>query len=629
MHSVDEQPEAIQRFLEGHTPFDAMEPRHRDLLATHAEVLAFADGEVILEPGNRRVEYLYIVAIGGVEGERPLAEGERFELGAGESFPMGALLGERATRTVYRALGETRCYRVGREVFAQLFTESPPFRDFCIRGVSSLLDQVQRHIQVSAAQNLGAETSFDTPLGELMRGEPVTCGPRTPAREAVARMHGRKVGSIVVVDEAGRPAGIFTLHDLRALVSAGADLDQPVADAMTPEPLGLPEETFAFEAVLLMAREHIRHVVVTRDERLVGVVSERDLFALQRINVVHIMRGISRAGSVEELAESRRGVQPLIDTMMAHGAEVEQLTRIITLLNDRTAMRAIELVREEYGDPGIGFTWLAFGSEGRGEQTLVTDQDNAILFELPPGETAEAVRERLLPLARRINEALAACGFPLCPGNIMASNPGLCLSLDEWRGLFRRIIVSPTPENLLKSSIYFDMRPIWGPPEPAERLFEEVLALTGKNSIFLHMMAGNALQNRPPLGLFRDFITEREAGSRREVLDLKVRGLTPFVDGARLLCLEAGIAEANTLERLRRLAEAGIAGEDEADAWRRSFAFIQLLRMRLHQGQARAGEAMNNRLDPETLNPLDRRILKEAFRQARALQRKLEVRYHV
>ncbi|PWG63557.1 DUF294 nucleotidyltransferase-like domain-containing protein [Spiribacter halobius] len=622
---------SVRAFLEAHAPFDGLLPRHRQYFAEHCEQRDYAPGEVILEPRMGRVSHFHLVAAGRVRGERPdIGDdgSEAFELGEGDTFPMAALLGERATRTVYRAEDAVRCYRLAREHFERLFTESPAFRDYCIRGVSSLLEQVQQDIQRGAARSLGSESTLDMPLARLMRAEPLSCPPELSVREAVERMHARKVGSMVVVDEAQRPVGIFTLHDLRALIAARADLEAPIGSVMTPRPCCLSAETYAFEAVVEMAQRHIRHVVVTEGERLVGVVSERDLFALQRINVVHLMRAVARAESLDRLVAARGDISRLIDGMMAHGAGVEQMTRIITLLNDRTVSRVIELCLAEEDDPGVPFTWIAFGSEGRSEQTLVTDQDNAILFD-PGSEDTVAVRQRLLPIARRINEALDRCGFPLCKGNIMASNPRLCLSFAEWEEAFRRIVASATPEHLLDSTIYFDFRPVWGDIAFGEHLHQRVLAMASGNSLFLHTLAGNALSVKPPLGVFRDFVTERDPKDDVHRLDLKIRGLTPFVDGARVLCLQAGIEETNTPERFARLAEAEAIRGEEAEAFTRSFAFVQLLRMREHQRQAAAGLPMHNRLDPETLNPMDRRILKEAFRQARRLQRKLEIRFHL
>src|SRR5690606_19312935 len=221
-------------------------------------------------------------------------------------------------------------------------------------------------------------------------------------------------------------------------------------------------------------------------------------------------------------------------------------TRIITLLNDHTVRRVIELAIDDMGDPGIPFTWLCFGSEGRSEQTLHTDQDNGILFEAADAAEAAHIRGRLLPLAERINRDLATCGFTWCKGNIMAGNPELCLSRQEWRRRFQSFVRESTPENLLGSTIFFDLRAIWGPEEGCEQLRHGLLDDISDNSLFQRMMAENALRQRPPVGRFRDFVVARK-GEAKDTLDLKVQGLTPFVDGARLLALSHGIGECNTL----------------------------------------------------------------------------------
>ncbi len=180
-----------------------------------------------------------------------------------------------------------------------------------------------------------------------------------------------------------------------------------------------------------MTERHIAHVCLVKDQRLCGVVSERDLFSLQRVDLVHLARTIRNAPRVENLVAIRGEIGQLVERMLAHGASSTQITHIITLLNDHTVCRVIELTLAEKGDPGVPFSWLCFGSEGRREQTLYTDQDNGILFEAKDAVEAAEIRGRLLPLAQQINQSLALCGFSLCKGNIMAGNPELCLSRAE------------------------------------------------------------------------------------------------------------------------------------------------------------------------------------------------------
>ncbi|QEY60920.1 CBS domain-containing protein [Metapseudomonas lalkuanensis] len=625
--------QGTMEFLQKYPPFNQMESAHLAFLVEHCLLRFYAAGESIIKPQDGPVEHFYIVKQGRVVGERPHSARRgtetTFEIASGECFPLAALLGERATRTEHLAGEDTFCLLLGKTAFVKLFALSNPFRDFALRGVSSLLDQVNQQVQLRAVETLGAQYSLDTRLGELAVRQPISCQPELPLRDAVRLMHEQQVGSIVIVDASQRPQGIFTLRDLRRVIAdASADLVQPIADVMTQAPFHLPPEASAFDAALAMTERHIAHVCVVDSARLVGVVSERDLFSLQRVDLVHLARTIRHAGRVETLAALRDEIQRLVDSMLAHGASSTQITRIITLLNDHTVCRVIELTLEEMGDPGIPFTWLCFGSEGRCEQTLHTDQDNGILFEASDAVEAAAIRGRLLPLAERINQHLAQCGFELCKGGIMAGNPELCLSRSEWSRRFATFVREATPENLLGSSIYFDLRAVWGPTEGCDALQRELLVLVADNSLFQRMLADNALRQRPPVGRFRDFVVARK-GAEKDTLDLKVQGLTPFVDGARLLALAHGIKACGTLERLRQLVERDVVDALDGAAYEEAYHFIQLTRMQQHQHQARQGLPYSNRLDPDTLNHLDRRILRESFRQAQRLQSSLALRYQL
>ena len=619
-------------FLQKFPPFNQMDTAHLAFLVEHCQLRFYAEGDSIIKPSDGPVEHFYIVKQGRVHGERPHSARRgtetTFEITAGECFPLAALIGERATRTEHLAAEDTFCLLLSKLAFVKLFAVSNPLRDFALRGVSSLLDQVNQQVQLRAVETLGAQYSLDTRLGELAMRQPIGCAPDTPLRDAVRMMHEQHVGSIVVLDPADKPLGIFTLRDLRRVVADGVDLAQPIDNLMTRNPFHLAPDASAFDAAIAMTERHIAHVCLVEHEKLCGVISERDLFSLQRVDLVHLARTIRHAGKLETLAGLRSDIRLLVDRMLAHGASSTQITHIVTLLNDHTVCRVIELTLEDMGDPGIPFTWLCFGSEGRREQTLHTDQDNGILFEAENASEAAATRERLLPIAREINQRLAQCGFTLCKGNIMAGNPELCLSREEWSRRFAGFVLEATPENLLGSTIYFDLRAIWGPDEGCEQLREELLGRIANNSLFQRMMAENALRHRPPVGRFRDFVVAR-SGADKDTLDLKVQGLTPFVDGARLLALANGISAVGTLERLRALITKGVIEALDGAAYEEAYHFIQQTRMQQHQLQARDELPYSNRVDPDHLNHLDRRILRESFRQAQRLQSSLAMRYQL
>lgn len=619
-------------FLRKYPPFNQMDSAQLAYLVEHCQLRFYAAGESIIKPGDGPVQHFYIVKQGLVVGERPHSARRgsetTFEIASGECFPLAALLGERATRTEHLAGEDTFCLLLGKDAFVRLFAQSAPFRDFALRGVSSLLDQVNQQVQLRAAENLGAQYSLDTTLRELALQQPVACSAATPLRDAVRRMHEQHVGSIVIVDESERPAGIFTLRDLRRVVADGESLEQPISALMTQRPFHLPPEASAFDAALAMTERHIAHVCLVEHERLVGVVSERDLFSLQRVDLVHLARTIRHAGRIETLVALRSDIRLLVERMLAHGASSTQITQLVTLLNDHTVCRVIELVLEELGDPGVPFSWLCFGSEGRREQTLHTDQDNGILFEADSPEQAEHMRQRLLPVARRINQRLAECGFALCRGNIMAGNPELCLSRREWAQRFAAFVREATPESLLASSIYFDLRVVWGDEQGCAQLRRQLFADVADNSLFQRLLAVNALRHRPPLGRFRDFVVARK-GAEKDTFDLKEEGLTPFVDGARLLALAHGVEDSSTLRRFAKLVRLEVIDAQDGAAYEEAYHFIQQARLQLHQQQAAQDLPLSNRLDPDSLNHLDRRILRESFRQAQRLQASLALRYQL
>ncbi|WP_444757466.1 putative nucleotidyltransferase substrate binding domain-containing protein [Pseudomonas sp. A014] len=622
------------QFLQRFPPFNQMEQGHLAYLVEQCQLRFYASGESIIKPADGPVEHFYIVKHGRVVGERQHVTGPgvetTFEIASGECFPLAALLGERATRTEHLAGEDTFCLQLNKAAFIRVFSLSGVFRDFALRGVSSLLDQVNQQVRQRAVETLGTQYSLNTPLGELAMRHPVVCTPDTPLRDAVRSMHEQQVGSIAIVDEQRFPIGIFTLRDLRQVVAdASAELSAPIDRHMTVAPFYLSPQASAFDAAMAMTERHIAHVCLVDNGRLCGVVSERDLFSLQRVDLVHLARTIRHAPRLEVLVALRGEIGQLVERMLAHGASSTQITQIITLLNDHTVCRVIELALAERGDPGVAFSWLCFGSEGRREQTLHTDQDNGILFEARDSAEADAIRARLLPLAQYINHNLAQCGFTLCKGNVMAGNPELCLSRAEWARRFAGFIREASPENLLGSSIYFDLRVVWGDEQGCEALRQGILAQVADNRIFQRMMADNALRQRPPVGRLREFVLTRQGNDKAATLDLKVQGLTPFVDGARLLALANGIGANNTLERLRQLVAKGVIDALDGAAFEEAYHFIQQTRMQQHQRQSRDNLAYSNRVDPDSLNHLDRRILRESLRQAQRLQSSLAQRYQL
>ena len=623
-------------FFAAYAPFDQMEQEHLQWMLERMKLAYYAKGEVIVSPDQGIADRFLVIKQGIVNGEQDVAQavesGTWLELAQGECFPLGALLTHRPVVSCYRAGEDAFCFELPASDFHALLALSAPFRDFCTRRIANLLEHSKQIIQAQYTQFSSEQQSLTSPLSAVIRRAPVTCTPQASVREVLERMHASRVGSMVAVDDRGKPLGILTLPDVLVRVALPQiDMDQPVIGIMSTQLTSLPPQAPAYEAALTRARLGFRHVLVVENERLVGLVSEKDLFSLQRVGLRQVGSSIRNAQNIEELQQAAEDIRRMVQNMMAQGVAAEQLTQFISTFNDLLTVRVIEFESaSSHQDATLlpeHWCWMALGSEGRIEQTLNTDQDNALVFTTPEGSTPDKVREQLLPIAKRINETLALCGFPLCRGMVLASNPQWCLSLEEWKRTFSNWITNGTPEALLHASIFFDFRALYGRHALVEELRHWLLGAACGNTRFLHQMAENAMSIRPPLGVMRDFVVGKE-----NKLNLKLNGVTPFVDAARIFSLAAGVPHTSTIQRLRASAVKLKLHPSEVEAWVDAFLFIQVLRMRHHDNEITAGlsdDTLDNLIDPERLHELDRRILKEAFRQARKLQARLALEYHL
>jgi len=608
--------------LQAHPPFDRMSEEALEWIGSRAALAYFPEGAEIVGPASGPVRSLYIVRQGvvhvrGSSGMPPEAL-EDLVHGSGECFPVGALLGRRATPYHYVAAGDVFAYELAREDFERLLDLSQPFRAFCTDHVSALLHRSRQLLHMRAAETLTDQAQMLAPLRSVGHFPALSCAPATPIREVLETMHRKRVGSMVVVDERAAPVGIFTQSDvLHRVALAQRDLGAPIAEVMTLRAHTLEASAPVHAAVFAMIQHQLRHIVLVEDGKAVGVVSERDLFVLQGRSLNRSAGSIRDASDYDALAEASSQVRQLTGRLLAHGMGVEEVTAVITSLNDSIVQRAIAIAADRHGVRGR-YCWLAFGSEGRMEQTLSTDQDNGLIVE--DGLSPQA----FLPFANEVNQALDRCGFPLCKGGIMAGNVLWCLTLGGWRERFSQWIRNPLPQALLKAAIFFDFRPLAGEPDFAGELREHLGREAAGNHAFLRAMAENALETRPPLGFFGEFEVDKRAGVFAETLNLKLLGTRPFVDAARVWSLASARMETATVERLRNAATAGSLPRGEADAAVQAFHFVQSLRLR-HQFFDNPQADAQNLVRPDALNSIDRRILKEAFRQASRLQQRLRM----
>jgi len=620
--------DAAFALLRRHAPFSGMPEAIVRALVPRLTRATFARDATILSAQSGPVAALYIVAEGLV-GRRPddtQAEPDR-TLGPGELFPVGALSAGGTTTKIFHAMQDTTCLLLPREHFLALRRDSPEFEAYCTQAITETLRQSLESLYSQYRQRAAEQQTLTRTLGELVRHAPIACTPQTPLRDAAQRMADAKVRTIIVEDGGGRPVGLLTLVDiLERVLLPGVALTAHVADVMSSPVVTLPASATAYEAMHVMAERGIRQVIVVEGGRLAGVVNERDLFALQRVAMRDVIEGLNAADSVDTLKRAGDDIRRLTQNLLAQGVGAEPLTRTIASLNDALTRRWLEIVAARHDLAHVEWCWMALGSEGRGEQTFATDQDNAVVFGVPAARSVDAARARLLAFAREVNAGLDRLGFPLCTGNVMASNPELCLTVEEWQGKFLAWIREPTPHALLNANIVFDFRAIYGASALADRLREWLFQYTQANPAFLRLMTQNALDVEPPLGLIRAFAVDDEPGVKG-TLDLKTRGTRIFVDCARVFALAHGIAETGTAARITIAGERLNVDRRHVQATLHAFHFLQLLRLRQQEQPPVPGNP--NRLDPYSLHEVDQRMLKEAFRMAKQLQDRLRLSYRL
>ena len=293
--------------------------------------------------------------------------------------------------------------------------------------------------------------------------------------------------------------------------------------------------------------------------------------------------------------------------------------QLISAVNDRLTAKIIALTARLHALPPIAWCWLAFGSEGRCEQTLVTDQDNGLIFAAVDAQEARAVRPLFLAFAQEVNKRLAEAGFTLCKGDIMAGNPACCLAEFEWNERFIEWIRRPDPQALLNATIFFDLRPLYGDFDLATRMQQPILALARDTPAFLYLMASNALQASPPLGFRGELHADKEGR-----INLKKFGSRIFVDVARIWALAASHDCVDTFSRLRCGQAVSGLPEMETQALHRAFSEILRLRLQIQQCDDNEGE---QGCMLKQLHDMDRAILKAAMRLAQQLQQRLKLDY--
>jgi CBS domain-containing protein len=454
-------------------------------------------------------------------------------------------------------------------------------------------------------------------IADLMTAEPLTIAPDAPVRAAARIIRDRDISCLPVCAE-GRLAGILTTGDLAdRVIAEGLGADTPVGAVMTPDPMSVESAAIGYDALVAMTERGISHLPVVDSGRLVGILTSTNLVRRQAVSAVFLVADIAKKTDFAGFAEVTARIPTLLAQLVGAGVTAYDVGRIVTSIADALTRRLLALGVERLGPAPVPWLWAACGSQGRREQTGVSDQDNVLILAdaYDPAEHGAYFTE----LAKYVSDGLDAAGYFYCPGDMMATADRWRQPVKVWRGYFDRWIRQPDEEAQMLASVMFDLRAIAGDESLFEGLQEEVLTKARANSIFRAHMAKNALKHQPPLSLFRGMATIR-SGEHKDRIDMKLSGVVPIVDLGRLYALMGELTVANTRDRLRAARAAKIVSESGANDLIDAYDLIADMRLEHQARLIREGRKPDNFMPPAMLSDLERGHLKDAFAVVKTMQ---------
>jgi CBS domain-containing protein len=610
----------VRDFLARCAPFDELPADQLDRIPARLTQRYYRRGTVIVEAGARN-DTLHVIRSGAVEVCDP--DGTLLDArDEGDCFGYSTLTHSGPSRYRMVAVADSLLLELPVELFDEIAAAHPAFRNFF--GERS--DRIREDLASARLAAAGGD-ALGTPVGELLSRDAVTAAPDTSVREAARIMTSHRVSALLVV-ESDRVVGILTDRDIRSkVVALGGDTDAPVSTIMTPDPVTVDTRTRTFDATLLQIERAVHHLPVVEDGAPVGMVTTGDLLRLAQTDPVYLAARISRAPDAAGVAERAARLLPLVGEFVRRGTAPQDIGRVITATADAATRRLIELAEAELGPPPVPYCWVGLGSQARGELGVASDQDNALILDDSAAST-DGAQAYFAALAERVCAGLDAAGFPLCPGQVMASNPEWRRTCAEWERKVGDWVHAPDADAVLRAQVFFDIRAVSGDPSLYLRVRERMLERSERSPRFLAHLARIACEWHPPLGFFRGLVVARR-GEYRNTLDIKAGGIAPIVQIARLYALSAGLSEVSTLGRLDAAVGAGVISRSDAENLGEAFRYLRGLAYRHHARQIADDDPQDNHVDPSMLGSADRNRLRAAFRIIAGVQGSVALKYHV
>jgi len=635
----------VKEFLKKFPPFNFLSDDLLERVAGEVELIYYEKGEYLFYKGEPAKKHFFVVREGAIHLAEDVAgiSHTREHCDEGDVFGVLALLGKRPYILTAQAAEDSLVYAIPVQVFDDIMQQNSRVSLYFAAGFAS----GQVVVRTDLSQSQEARKLFSSPTQDnglmIFSGQSfvkysspvVTCQLGDTIAKAVQKMTTKGVGSVIVLDKNAFPKGIITDKDLRnRLIATGKPYDTKVDEIMSQPVRTTTKDADFAHIYLTMIKHRLHHLLITEDgtdqSELVGIISDHDILLSQGNSPAVIISALQGSSDIKEIAKLRDQSERLLNYYLENEITIEFVADIITEINDIIVQRAIQLAKNKHDQTfkevsQVKFCFVGLGSEGRGEQLLRTDLDNAIIYEDVSDSLSDQAASYFHLIARDVMDVLFACGFQACPGEMMANNPQWCQPISVWKRYFSDWIRQPDQESLMMATIFFDYRPVAGYHPLATSLTQHIYSEIEKEKIFLNFFAKNALLNPPPMGFFRNFIVEK-SGEQRDKFDIKLRAMMPLADAARLLMMSHRVFGINnTFRRFEKLAELEPTNQElflEAGK-----AYEIFMRIRALEGLK--NQTSGRYIQPESLGKLQRQLLKNAFFPIDELQKIIRVRFQL
>lgn len=615
-------------------PFSFLPEKVMEELFEHFSVEEHKKGTTLFVQGKSKVEKVYVILKGSLERYYESREGKKLsgKLGEGDVYGgMSILINNAASVVTLKVVEDSIFFTLPGEKFLDVCSKFEHFKGFFTNTFGKWMQNKSYAGILSRQTNKEeyAPSFFNQPVSAIFKPNLVSCSFESTIKQAAQKMTKNKISSIFIKDKNNKITGIVTDSDLRKrVIIKGYDITRPVSEIMSGSLVSVDAGAQVFEACLILMKKTLNHLPVrNKAGKITGVITDNDLLDAQGKSPYLIIKEIKAATEFEQLENIHGRLPEMLLDSIQNGVNTQNLTKLITAFSDAILDKIIRFAIDKTGEPPCKFAFMVMGSEGRAEQTLKTDQDNAIVYEDIDDESLQKKAQSYFnELSILICTWLDKAGFDFCEGNNMAMNPKWCQPLSVWKQYFSKWIHTADLKDLLHSSIFFDFQGAWGDTYIADQLKAYLFKSLKDWPGFFRHLTENAIYFKPPMGFFRNFVVHSK-GEHKDSFDLKM-AMLPITDCSRIYALKHGIKETNTLSRLFRLYTKHILTTEEYNDITQSYSYLMNLRfLKQVTTVIDEGKKPNNFINPKNLSRIDQTMLKEIFKRIENFQQKTNVEF--